>query len=195
MVQRDRFLYPALPLFAVLIGYSIYVLFTEKWKFKKIFSALSILIILVTTIFNLGICVYHNRHNYKVTLGLESRKDYLRRWVTNYGIAQYINSNLPSDAKILGVGIYKVFYFDRWIVREKLFELWEGYREKYKSPKQMIEFLKNKGFTHILYKRINNADMPNYLKLITFGKKPMHIYGPVENIEKPQKEQFLLYKI
>ncbi|MCK4852221.1 MAG: glycosyltransferase family 39 protein [Candidatus Omnitrophica bacterium] len=195
LVQRDRFLYPVLPVFAVLISYSVHVLFSGERKRQRVFSFLAVLLLTGAFIFNAGICVYHNRHNYRVTLGLETRDAYLKRWVTNYRMAKFVNTHLPEDAKILGTGIYKVYYFDRWIVREGLFEMWEGYREKYKTAEDMREYLKSNGFTHVIYKKINDEPVPGHVKLIVDKKEPLFTSGPVQNPEKPQKEQFFLYEI
>ncbi|MDP2923621.1 MAG: phospholipid carrier-dependent glycosyltransferase [Candidatus Omnitrophota bacterium] len=193
LAQRDRFLFPVLPLYVVLIAYSIYALYAQK---KYIFFLkLSFMLISLTTLFNFGICAYHNRHNYKVALGLESKEAYLSRWVTNYKMVEYVNKNLPLDATILLINDIKIYYFDRWVVRENIFEMWKLYRQKYTDSKELIQYLKNQGFTHICYKQTVGEDVPAYLQLILNIKIPIYHYGPVLNIETRQKEEFFLYKL
>ena len=65
-----------------------------------------------------------------------------------------------------------------------------------KSQKNEIEnYLKEKGFSYVIYKRVNDLPLPEYVKLIIGESKPLFSYGPVESPERPQKEQFSLYKL
>ena len=75
LVQRDRFLYPVLPIYGILIATSIVTLFgNRKGLLEKILSIFTVIAFTGITLFNLAICGYHNRHNYKVALAWKKGK-------------------------------------------------------------------------------------------------------------------------
>ncbi len=200
LVQRDRFLYPVLPLLGLLASVSIAGLLS-KYKERNIELRSRVLlfvtgsIFLVVLLFNGAIGLYHNRHHYPVVFNMETEEEYLSRWVTNYQMAQYVNQNLPEDARILGIGIYKPYYFKRWVVREKIFDLWEQYREKFEDGTSLKAFLKEKGFTYIIYDEKVGQICPPYLQKIINNSILVYSYGPVKNIETGWIETFYLYKL
>ncbi|MDP8259062.1 MAG: hypothetical protein P9L90_06560 [Candidatus Aadella gelida] len=159
------------------------------------YALLTGIIFLLVLGFNGAICLYHNRHHYPVVFNLETEEEYLSKWVTNYPMAKYVNQNLPIGAKILGVGIYKPYYFKRWVVRDGVLDIWEGYRSKYTTEKSMQAYLKSQDFSYVIYKEINGKKPDDSINRIIGGKEAIFSYGPVQNIEKPQKEIFFLYKL
>ena len=66
--------------------------------------------------------------------------------------------------------------------------MWENYRDKYTSPEEMTAFLKNKGFTHIIYNNFDGAPVPEYVQLIIMGKNPQIKYGPVQILRQIGKK-------
>ena len=200
LVQRDRFLYPVLPLLGLLSGHSIAKLLDTYRGGSRSLSVrlgtyITAAVFTAALLFNMAVCIYHNRHNYPVVLKLESEDAYLKRWVPNYGMAEYVNKNLPPGSRILGIGIYKPYYFKRWVVRENIFDLWEGYSEKFVDAGALKSFLKDKGFTYVIYNRREGLVPPAYVQKIINSSTLVYSYGPVRNIETGREEAFYLYKL
>lgn len=141
--QSLRFLYPVLPVWALLAGAGMEVFF-ESWK--KIGRVILLAVLGIHTVF----AVYHYRHSVKTALGLASKESYLQKWERSYAPAEFVNTNLPPDAKILAADETHLFYFKRPIVRESVYARVSGYDKRASAAQTVFETLRKDGFTHIL---------------------------------------------
>jgi hypothetical protein len=189
-VQNLRFLFPLLPILSILIA----------------FAARHFLVWLVLLLcLNTGFALYHGKNGYAYLLGRENRSTYLLRDEKTYRLAQWLNQNLPKEAKVLNTEEVRMFYFEPEMVREREFRKKTRYHEIAQTPAGVLEVLENAGISHILFvvheetdpesapplsvrKLILNQDFKNrYLELLydeAAGKENYEIY----NIRYPKSE-------
>lgn len=157
--QILRFTIPVLPILAILIAPGFHT-FLAASGWKKI----TVKIIVGTLLFvNALLAVYHYRHLIPLTLGKESKQDYLMRIERSYGIAQWINFYLPSNSKILNADEARVFYFNRPIVREVHYAFDTKYDQMSQSEEEVLQKFLREGFTHILFAHRNSGENLNQL--------------------------------
>ncbi len=168
--QSLRFLFPILPVLALLSAISIEDLF------KRCPSWISTLLISVVFLIHSGLALYHYRGDFNFALGRESREHYLASKERSFEIATYVNQNLPTNAKILNAEEVHQFYFDRPLVREALYSRDSHYETQAKNLTEVIERLRLEGFTHILSATSTRQD-PNYapLRIPQILKEPQNL--------------------
>lgn len=164
--QSLRFLVPALPVLAVLVGLGLSSL-KENISAKSI-RALFVMVIVLHT----GFAFYHTRRDFKVALGRETSANYLHRYERSYDLAEFVNKNLPADSLIMNVDETHMFYFQRKLIRESTYvDMGQHYWEGAVNSAQVIRNLKTRGFSHILYsKRLNG-----------FQDQPLRLPAMLEN--------------
>jgi hypothetical protein len=116
-----RFLFPALMPFAVIIGAVLFMLKKEY----SLFSGFMLAVFMALSLFSTALSFYYNYDKYKVALGLEAKDAYLLRTERTYGMAQFIDRNLPKDAKIFMIGEIRSYYLNRPYVHFSNFMLEE----------------------------------------------------------------------
>lgn len=145
--QSLRFFFPALPILALFMVEAIdFLLRTKSRLFIGLFKLCFSLLIFIHT----GLAIYHYRGAVRVSFGLETGEAYLTRVERSYAISQFVNRHLPPDAKILNAVEVRMFYFDRTMVREDMYAHDTSYQSKAKSAQEVLNLLKQDGFTHIL---------------------------------------------
>lgn len=149
--QVDRYIIPVLPIMAVCAGAGVHWLYGyASLAFKKIIrtgwaiAALSILLVYV------AVGVYHYRYAYLLLTGRWSFQKYLSSLERTTAIAQWINENLPKNAKILVESEPRLFYFDRPVVRRENFEWSVPGAATHSDPITRAKLLRLHGITHIL---------------------------------------------
>ncbi len=135
-VQNLRFLFPLLPVLSILIAVAARPY--RMW--------LAVLLML-----NAGFAVYHGKSGYAYLLGRENAASYLSREERTFALAQWINQNIPKDAKVLNVEEVRMFYFDPEMIREREFRKKTRYPEIAQTPEEVLEILKKAGISHILF--------------------------------------------
>lgn len=102
----------------------------------------------------LGVLVAANRARpcVAVALGGESRSAYLKRCEPSFQVAEFANRALGADARIVSED-YRVFYFDRPIVRESALRRWQRYDA---TGANLTAHWARQGFTHLLLVRADN---------------------------------------
>ncbi len=143
--QNLRFLFPVCALWSLPIGHLIASGFPEKWltKWSRIF-------IFAILIIEAGAAFYHGRNSYRVALGLETEEDYLKRTERTYAVAQFVNTNLPENAKILNAYEVRMFHFRPEVIREPEFRQKTHYDTRFATSEETVDFLKRAGITHVL---------------------------------------------
>lgn len=145
--QYIRFFLPVLAFFSMLISY-IYFEICQKEKFiSKISGALLFIIFC----YSANLSIYHNLEKLPVAVGLERQSHYLLRREPTFVIAEYINKNLPGDAKILSLGEVRLFYFDRDIAVATTMELDLKYNKNIKFRGSFDDYLRKENFKYLLY--------------------------------------------
>jgi hypothetical protein len=86
---------------------------------------------------------------WKVSLGLQPRANYLAEHEPTYQAAVAANQLLPADARILSQD-YRGFYFHQHVVRENVYRRYTQYDRQIQQPKDLNRTLRQAGFTHVL---------------------------------------------
>lgn len=157
--QDLRFYFPAVPVLSVLIGFGL----ANVWEGKTVGKTVRFLAAAVLLIHAL-LAVYHFRRIYPVAFGAETRDHYLEGMERSYRIAQFVNENLPHDAKILAADEAHLFYFDRPISRECSYANESGYYLKAHSADEAFRLLREDGFTHVLFVESPDVRSPGDLE-------------------------------
>ena len=151
--QSLRFFIPVLPVLAILMAQGL-SLMEERNQLGRGIKVLFVTVFLI----HAGLALFHYRGSYKVALGLESGDEYLNRVERTYSTAQYVNSNLPENSKILNCDDPRMFYFRCPILREGVYGDRTGYFKKADSVRGVLKYLMDQGFTHILWAKHANAE-------------------------------------
>jgi len=117
--QYTRFLFPAVAFFSILVAFA-YTEFCSKEVLLRRFS--SVLLIFVF-LYGAILSVYHNGNKFPVVFGLQSERDYLLKHERSYAVADYVNKNLPKNAKLLLIAEPRSYYFDRETAMMDLIQL------------------------------------------------------------------------
>jgi MFS family permease len=148
LAQVSRFLYPALPVLfsAEILGFQNFEKRFPRWGVfaKSLFGILFLAL--------LALSCYRYRYPLRLATGEWTARQFLENLERTTGIADYVNSQLPpTGVKILMAGEVRRYYFDRTIVRERAFGRHTKYSKVFKSPAEVVEFLKRQGITHVLW--------------------------------------------
>jgi len=138
--QYVRFFYPTLIFLSILVAAAYYdVLWTDP-VLRKIFTG-----ILVGGFCYSGVLsFYHNVDKFPVVFGFQSERDYLLKHERSFAIADYVNSYLPKDAKILVLAEPRLYYLKRDAATADLVML--DYWQNGKSHPTFEAYLQAKGF-------------------------------------------------
>ncbi|MFH0983968.1 MAG: glycosyltransferase family 39 protein [Candidatus Omnitrophota bacterium] len=154
MAQADRWMLPVLPVMALTAGLGIHGLYGYgSGAFKKILkfagagTAITILLVYMAA------GVYHYRYAYLLFTSKWSPKDYLSSLERTTGVAQWINQNLPADARLLVEGETRIFYFDRPVVRQTFLAWHEKDTGHLLDPETFLNVLRRQKVTHVLIRQ------------------------------------------
>lgn len=146
MFHNARFLLQILPLYVWVASYGLFFILDQNRPLvRPILSTLACFLFLGLFVLS----AYHYRFQWKALASNWSEDKYLKKIERSYPLAQWINQNIPEDAKILNVAEIRQFYIQRWTERED----WHALRTKYgrsQAKNAMVEHLRKEGFTHVL---------------------------------------------
>ena len=145
-----RYILPIIPFLALLCGYVVWAMDNRSRYFgyliKTVFSVFLVL--------NFGLCIYYNREELVFFSNGANVEDYLSKQDRSSKIFQYINKHTPPTSKILLIGELRTLYLDRENIREIYYRIYDKYHLK--DIIEIIDDLKSKGITHILYAETQN---------------------------------------
>ena len=143
-----RYLLPALALLSIVAAYAADgLLAIDKAGIDKVFG----LALVFPLLFNLQHYARDTTHKIPVALGLEPRSEYLSRTVDVYDMYSYVNSNLPSSAKLIAPWEVRRYYVDRdFITPNTGADAWEGNFGSSRDPGEILEKLRELGVTHVM---------------------------------------------
>jgi len=199
VAERSRFLYPALPLYFV-SGIAGIELFRER--FFKVGTLLRLLFFTVL-LGGVALSAYHYRYQMKLFTNTWSQQDFRQNLERSKVITDYINQELSENVKILNAEEIHRFYFEKPIVREGLFAKETRYHEKHKTPGEIISFLKENGFTHVLIsepigtkRNLDNLRVGVILSNKKYANKYFEKVFEGDSLnKKDQKHHYILYRI
>ena len=145
-----RYILPIIPFLALLCGYVVWAMDNRSRYFgyliKTVFSVFLVL--------NFGLCIYYNREELVFFSNGANVEDYLSKQDRSSKVFQYINKHTPPTSKILIIGELRTLYLDRENIRELYYRIYDKYHLK--DIIEIIDDLKSKGITHILYAETQN---------------------------------------
>lgn len=148
--QSMRFLLPLLPILLIVIAIGLSGFDDESGRPVKIERGVLHFLLVLIFFMHAGLSLYHYRHDFRVALGLESKPSYMDRVERSYGVAAWVNENLPPQSKILCADESHLHYYDRTVARENVYSMRTGYENKVQSLAEAAEWFKKEGFTHLL---------------------------------------------
>lgn len=201
LAQADRWLLPVLPIMALAAGLGIYGLYGYvSLSFKKILrvvaGGVAIVILLVYTAGG----VYHYRYAFLLLTGRWSLGDYLTSLERTTGVAQWINENLPKDARILSDPETRIFYFDRPVIRQTFLAWHEKDAGQLLDPELFSNVLKREKVTHVLMRqpvgdRGDFSEASPAVKNLLKSRQVRQIYsGESQNIRET-RYQYWIYQL
>jgi len=169
--QEIRYLLPVFPVYLIVVAMGVSDLanvFSEMRRgtyLAKVASCLAIISLLSLT-------AYHYRYQFLPVFRIWSSGEYLRKTERTIPVADWVNENLPPNARILSLVEPHLFYFDREVILDVEFHIRTHYKDQ-SSSAAIAAILKEKGITHIL-----DADIQDP----TLSDVPMH--RPIELVLK-----------
>ncbi len=106
----------------------------------------------------------------RVALGQESREQYLIRTLGYYKAAQFASKELPSDSRILFIGEFRSYYFDRDVLAPSPYDRHplEAWVESARSPEDLARRLAAEGITHVVLNTREFARLQKQYRILTF---------------------------
>lgn len=153
-----RYLYPVFPLLAAAGGWGVTVLSGDR-RTVRILAALLLAVVLAANLFAAGKVLagqFGGRLAAQRLTGRITAEQYLTAVLPYYGTAQWMNANLPRDAKVLFLGETRLLYVEREVSFSSAYDataVVEWVREN-PSAGGLRERLAAEGIDHILI----NAD-------------------------------------
>jgi len=176
--KQVRYILPVLPFLAIIAVMGIKDLY-DRLKPEKLFTFLRfhgsfgsiariVLFAGIASLLTLNFLYLKNRMNiikpFQYVFGQETREDFLRRNLLHFPVVEYINMNLPDDAKIISMFLgRRGYYLERSYKNEPSFGVNTIQRmvKSAESEERFLEFIRSMDVTHILM-RTDLVD--NYLK-------------------------------
>ncbi len=158
-----RFLFPIFPLVCLMAGMGVEGIMsrTTVWTKRAIILFVSLFVISNIVLFYL---FENERDPFLVSLGLETRKQYLSRKIDGYYGLDYINQTLPVNSRVFLVGDQRGYYTGHpylapMALLPQPLRLWADEAE---NGEQLRKKLLELNFTHLFYHRKEAARLKSY---------------------------------
>jgi hypothetical protein len=147
--QQTRFLLPLFPLFSILVSV---VLVDGIGRFQRRWRTISIGLVaglLAVTLFY-SLLFFVSVEPYKVVGGVLSKDDFLRRVTTDYAALDYIQTDLPRDARVLMLWDGRGYYCDERCLPDVDHSRWTYLVATHPTVDAVAAELRRIGVTHLL---------------------------------------------
>ena len=126
------------------------------------------------------------------------RGRYVAERDTSYRVAKAIKKELGPNDRLLSVGEVRAYYFTVPFTIEGELQRFTGYGNKLASVEAVRSFLKEKGFTHVLY--LDRGPLPNAVGSlrvpeILCREQPERIFLAEKTIMRVGNARYVLYQI
>ncbi|MEW6609252.1 MAG: phospholipid carrier-dependent glycosyltransferase [bacterium] len=152
-LHSSRYLLPIFPFLAIILASIFYTIFDTP----KLVIIKRVILSIITGIWLAilswdGFQIIHFRNPISFILGFESRDDFIRRNAEKgyYNAMEFINQNLPKNAKIYFIGEKKGYYCNREFIPDFSLVHWQWKYSDYKDLAKIKEYFNNQQITHIL---------------------------------------------
>jgi len=132
--QYVRFFYPTLIFLSILVAAAYYDVLWTDTVLRKIASG----VLVCSFCYSAVLSIYHNADKCPVVFGLETQRNYLLEHERSFAVADYVNTHLPKDAKIIMCTEPRLYYFENNIAIASLIwtDYWAG---KHRKSGQTLE--------------------------------------------------------
>jgi hypothetical protein len=144
LTQQSRYLIPTFALLGVLVS----VLVGQDDRFRRARAALTAVFV-ATALFGAWTLAPLITSAAPLVFGQETQDEYLSRAIDTYPAASFINTSLPTGARIALFGDTRGFFIDRQFVWADPGHNVE-FDRSYSSPAELAAYLKSRGVTHAL---------------------------------------------
>ncbi|WZP00097.1 glycosyltransferase family 39 protein [Isosphaeraceae bacterium EP7] len=122
----------------------------SRWSDRRTIPARLLVGVLVSLLAaEAGLAASRARHGLDVALGRESHAEFLTRREPTYRVGEWINENLPVDAKLIGQE-HRGFYIPRPYTMELAHRRRTALAAPGDRPEEVVRSLTGRGFTHLL---------------------------------------------
>ncbi len=175
-----RFFIPGLAIFSILI-----VIYIFKSDLNGIFKTTALLVICFLCLTNLywTFSIFYEIGGWKVIVGDLTKENYLSYPHSGYPapyfkVADYINKNLPSDAKILLIGECRNYYIQRKFLTHSVYDknpVVEWVRD-YSDSEGVLLSMQKENITHILFNNYEANRLQKGYKIFYWTEKELKIF-------------------
>lgn len=142
--QSMRFLLAALGPFSVAVAWLV-----GQWSRRGRAGEWLVGLVLLLVLAEAGLALSRVRQGWTVLLGRESVAAFLERREPTWRVGQWIDRNLPADARIIGQD-HRGFYIPRPYTMELAHRRRTGLGSRGESGPQVLDQLRRRGYTHLL---------------------------------------------
>lgn len=149
--QNLRYLLPLFPILAFLSAYVLETLII-RWRRPSLQMGLVSCVLIFYMIalgLHWGFLLVLRENALGFIMGQVSRREYLSQNLLNYPATDFINKNLPADAKILELGDARVYYVERAILPDESHDNWVYLLSLETTLPGIAARLKSLGVTHV----------------------------------------------
>ncbi|MGD8814960.1 MAG: hypothetical protein PVI78_10860, partial [Anaerolineales bacterium] len=148
---RTRYMLPIFPVLCLLAAH-VGMLIAEKThlrRFVRILGGGLLGGLLVATLLY-SILFFVDVNPLVVVMGFESKDSFLSRRLTDYKALQFIQQELPSDARVRMLYDSRIYYCDERCVPDLFQAQWEAILTPNPSVPSVVQKLRQDGITHLL---------------------------------------------
>jgi len=175
-----RFMMPAYPVAGLIIAYYLTANFYKS--LKKILLWM-VLFVCILNVYWSG-WIYYIQGGWQVVVGKQSKKDFLSTTHSSYPYGYYaamefINKNLPKNAKVLFIGEGRSFYIDRIPVVSSAHDLTPivEFAKSSNSADELYLKIKQEGITHIFFNMGEAIRLGKSYKMFQWDEKSLAVYN------------------
>ncbi len=180
-----RFFVPLLPLISAVLVYCFEQVFSPR--LRRIVYAAVIYAASCQLLWSLGWLKTYNTE--AVIFGSESKQSYLSKFIpsypqTPYPAIEFINKNLPQNARVLFIGEQRGFYMERDYVAATVFDIhplltWIRDSE---TPDDLLKRFKEAGITHMLLnKHLLIGQHENGIDILPLNERESAVFAVFQN--------------
>lgn len=179
-----RFMMPAFPAAGLIIAY---YLKTDPYKSLK---RILLWVVLVACFFSVYMSgwIYYIQGGWNVVTGRQSKEEFLGTTHSSYPYGYYagvefINKNLPQNAKVLFIGDGRSFYIERVPVVSSAQDMTPlvEYAKASKNGDELCLKMKKEGITHIFFNLGEARRLGGSYKMFQWDKKSLSVYNEFWN--------------